>query len=70
MSIENQERFCYSINVDRRGAKMLQVYVLAFPEAYPRWPWQFGVLLLLFMSLQVLTGSMAYLDEFVGLSKI
>ena len=50
--------------------KIPQVYVLAFPEAYPRWPWQFAVLLLLFMTLQVLTGGMAYIDEFVVLSKI
>ena len=48
----------------------MQVYALAYPEAYPRWPWQFAVLLLLFMSLQVLTGGIAYIDEFIDLSKI
>ena len=49
---------------------MSQLYVLAFPEAYPNWPWQYAVMLLLFMGLQTFTGFMAYLDEFVDLSKI
>ena len=46
---------------------MPQLYALAFPE-----PWQFAVLLLPFVSLQVLTGGgMAYIDDkFVDFSKI
>ena len=54
------------IRRDRRGRKMPQLYALAFPE-----PWQFAVLLLPFVSLQLRTGGMAYIDdEFVDFSKI
>ena len=49
---------------------MLQLFALAFPEAYPRLPWQFGVFIVLFMSLQGITGFMAYLDEFVDFSDL
>ena len=52
------------------GAKLLQLFALAFPEAYPRLPWQFGVFIVLFMSLQGITGFMAYLDEFVDFSDL
>ena len=45
---------------------MPQLYALAFAE-----PWQFAVLLLPFVSLQVRTGGMAYIDDkFVDFSKI
>ena len=59
-----------SSNLTDRDSKLAQLYVLAFPEAYPNWPWQYAVMLLLFMGLQTFTGFMAYLDEFVDLSKI